>query len=62
MNTTKLETLLNETLDNYYKELSTLDEYDKTPATRGELAEYLKQTRYVLESFKNNIVEYLKDL
>ena len=45
MDVKKLEKDLNEVLDNYYRELSLLDEYDKTPVTKGELAEHLKQTR-----------------
>ena len=62
MDVKKLEKDLNEVLDNYYRELSLLDEYDKTPVTKGELAEHLKQTRYALEGIKNSVVGYLENL
>ena len=57
----ELKKRLDDALEDYKADMNSFasDEYSKRPVTEGELAEYSKHVFYVLNSFKDAILDYL---
>lgn len=62
LTTKELDGALETALNNFKSEikLTVSDEYGKNPITEGDAVEIAKQTFYVLDDFKDKLIEYLK--
>jgi hypothetical protein len=64
VNIEELNERLEKHLNNYNADINALgfgDEHNSTSVTRGEVHATAKQTYYLLDSFRKDIIEHLKE-
>ena len=59
MTKTELAARLDQALEAFAAETRHLDAYSSAPVSEGELKEVVKQMYYVLDGFKDALLEYL---
>lgn len=61
MTTYELDKKLTEALDNFSSEMrGQYDDYSKDPVIGGDIAELSRQTFYVLDEFRKELINYLE--